>query len=863
MSASKNSLIVSHTGYCTKAGDQPAPGSPLWSIGRALLGVLSNRLALGGVAVGSQRWVLPDGSTVDAFISLGIYKVVFHAPRPETVEAVEITYSPVFLYYEKIVPYPPYGYKLLPDGTLADRLTAYKIGEPLDPASDESRSITEQKYAGDSGRFEIAFGENPRYGNQYLFVPGEPPTVYSWWHSPFGDWPHIVFDTFGDLSESDMRYMPAYVDDDYSPGYYYITENPLGIEGVPVTLYKNGVDFFQAGQPGEAMIAGVGLRDDGDVLIAVVRRDFVSLSVLRGGQEIVVGTLYTSPPGVPVLNPVFQVSPWRFNDDATRVASICQPDPYNGSAGGLAVYEFTLTKNSRTGEYTLGSQAIRPIPGTVTSNVSQTNRKNTQSGSFVPPRGTLISGTTTLNTNTVYSDVNTTTVRNIPVAVYYDRRVAGDGGYSDNAAKLVIVEKTTIASTIYDYDGSNYDSGGSWDNMFPEHPYLSESTVENWSHSNTRKTVKNKETAYLWYVDDSSEDEKIPLYDFDRSYRYSFLLESAYSRPVLYTFYQANVCSPTVVLYSSVISNILNSPTLTEVSDHLILSGSRYQLRHFDARMRLLIGFKTTLDGLKERTYRLPTTFTSTGTTTRTHNCGESNATTTSHTEEYSSASIYKVLGNDYAIAENDVADYEIFDREAPAEQIPPQVILTDYVNGTAIDNRTASYLKVNGVVVSGSTDDVLAIKMVSNNVSQPGWASFSSPYPPTAGDWDYGTSTVTGQTYASWYDPEEFSLNGFKGPGSARSDPTQYIESPDTLSVASSMYKKEHPDISLYVTSERGVFDVPSDAMVPPDHVPASGVPSFTKAVFAFAGTRDSLHITDEGGTLYPIGWRFEEEEA
>lgn len=862
MDTSKNSLIASHTGYYTKAGDQPDPGSPLWSLGRALLGVLKNRLSLGGVAVGSQSWTLPDGTRIDALISPGIYKVVFLVPRLAAVEVIEITYSPIFLYYEKIAPYLPYGYKLMSDGTLANRSTAYQIGESIDSFMGEFKSITEQTYIGDSGSFKMAFGLNPRYGNQYVFIPGEPPTVYSWWHSPFGDWPHIVFPSFSEFMAADMRYMPAYVEDNSFPGYYYITENPLFIQYVPVTLYKNGVDFYEMGQPGQSMIAGVGQRDDGDVLVAVVTSGTVTLSALRSGQEIVIGTLYSPPSGTPILDPIYQVAPWRFNDGATRVASICQPDPYNGVEGGLAVYEFTIEKNSETGEYTVTLIDIRPMPGTVTSNTTQTNQKSTTSVPFVPPRGTRIYGTTRHTIDVINSDVNTTTVHNIPVAVYYDRRESGDTGYQDNPCKLVIIEKTVVVSQQYFKDNSSYNSGGSWNNIFPYHKYLSETKTVTWSRNDTKKTKKTTETASLLYVDDRGNSERIPLYDFEQAYKYYILVQDDYNRSVLYTSYQANVCSPTNILYSSVIDNKLNQIHLNEASDHLTLTGTRYQVRHFDARLHLLVGFKTTMNSLKERTWRIPFTFYTYYRQTRTHECGQLNPTTVDYTEEGGTASVYKVLGTNFAIAENDVADYEIFDRVAPALQIPPQVILVNYVNDVAIDNRTKSYLKVNDVLVSGSKTEYIAIKSVSNNVSSPSWANFTAPFPATNEDWSYNLSTVTGATYARWDNPEEFSKGSFKGSGSARPDPTQYIDDLTSLNILSAMYTKKDFDRCVYTTSEQGTFGLPLDTLAPHDHVPESGTPNLTVTVLPFPGTRDALHIIANEGTLHPIGWRFEEEE-
>ena len=228
----------------------------------ALLGMVKNRMALGGITYGHQILHLPNGGTIRVLRN-GAYNIL-------EIDVTQVYPSPSsslggkhgFIFYPKTKT-APLG--IYPPGTQAVFYPLPVSEPPWLPFSTLSYQYVED---GNTFNLTATAPTGAQAGNQFFFA--EDGAVYSWWHSPCGDGPLTRF------AHKGITYAP------YLSGtslrYYTAASQTASLGAI---IYKGGAPWFLVPVGTGEVIAGFwtgAIEIEKDVL---VQRYVVALYSMR------------------------------------------------------------------------------------------------------------------------------------------------------------------------------------------------------------------------------------------------------------------------------------------------------------------------------------------------------------------------------------------------------------------------------------------------------------------------------------------------------------------------------------------------------------------------------------------------------
>lgn len=346
----------------------PRTAAALLPLARTLLGGLEHQMALGGVSQGCWKKQLPDGSIIIVAMNSGIRQV-----RIETPVTGSSTSTSVF---QGFVIYPrsnvaPKGWSL---DTKGNRILRQGDSLILLPSCFEDGGIFvnfmplgydnngyngfyfpegyyDKFYSGSliydvikDTTATLRINQKIHHGNQYYF---SGRTVYSWWHSSFGDLPVNTHATTawnpGYFYGIDKKLLSSY---NYNKlvGHLYYTDSKGKSSYMLPGIMKNGiplVDFsvrFERSEPysgysngfvsilnaARYCVAGFFPITETEFLVVLVK-DWTSFEIyqvkLTNKFFVPEMTLLYGGEGI-VVSPGAMTAPFRFNQDGTQCATV-------------------------------------------------------------------------------------------------------------------------------------------------------------------------------------------------------------------------------------------------------------------------------------------------------------------------------------------------------------------------------------------------------------------------------------------------------------------------------------------------------------------------------------------------------------
>lgn len=341
-----NSVLLRYDGVLFKSAYDVPAGSPLYPLGRMLLGTLRNRLALGGIQVGAQKLTLPNGDSLIAIVQPGLNKIVLVSSQ--VVDDEKIIYiNPFFLIYPCSSEHP-LGYGIDAKGSIVSRKYPYLIDEPVVKKFDDLQfpCISKLFYRwATPNEYTVYHPYHYPYGNQYVTIGRN---VFTWWASGYGDLPILNVRYYSEATRFNQVYMPILCVEEALP-YIYLAQNFYGLYPVDNRLYANGKAVFALPYPaGKAIIAGVGQRKNGDLIVAVAAVGCYEFFLFRGKELTRIDE--------PFFIEGYADRSVIFNEDATEAALLCElnPDKIEHSTPPVETLHcvtFSIATDKNTGKY--------------------------------------------------------------------------------------------------------------------------------------------------------------------------------------------------------------------------------------------------------------------------------------------------------------------------------------------------------------------------------------------------------------------------------------------------------------------------------------------------------------------------------
>jgi hypothetical protein len=821
----------------------PALALPYIQAGRALLGALRYQLSLTGAPHGKWVRFLPDGTRLIVSFD-GVVNNIQIDPPPLGKGLPLTLWQPLFLFDEKAFGVDPFrfGYYYDTERTRRERTLPYLPGEPEStPYADKTQfnSITECPYWQKDLAYKLVEGKNTRYGNQRLFkLNGDTPAVYSWWGSPFGDLPHLVFKSIGFLFAANQRYMPAYVTEQKE--YLYATEGPYTAWKPPLDVYQNGKTLFVCpGDPSQALIAGVGIAQNGDVLV---------IRAMTKTLELFYWTRQGDPqPGGFLLGASeIAAHPWRFNADATQVAGIVTL-PVEEDKHTLQVVEFDIHYDDQALTYSASERKRTPYTGTYATAVNAQNVYQTTTTPGTPERGQLTSGTNSTSEDSQTSD--TTYIKKLtwPVGLYY----------RDGDLQVATLERVETNHNHYYAAHNTVSKTAAWNNMFTATGYWRYFTeAKNSGLTYDLQTIEQTITTEtkLQYPDKKT----VELESVTRAYHYHLnnvvnQLSGSYYDGFTETWCP-NGGHPPDTLPSWSGTQINYSGNTTDQSSAALDDTHGYdaQLLFLDAANKTLFWIRTDYSVTDDEAFQRSSSYTNRQEVTTTYyGCGPDYSRGETDTADYA-ASVSATGGKQDQSAATFTAAFP------PDEQIAidDPVTLVDATPPSPHNYSDAEFIHLEaatpGDLAPGSSDPRyphwLSVSGKTSDIPVPGWVQ----YGPAIGHTNFNTqyshadlvTVYTGNTLS-----QDYCSRYFKGAASFVSDASLVATDVIQSLLAPTL------DIGqwIYAANAAGYFIDPTYTWTPGAIYDAGGI--FAKR---FSSPLDQLidafGINDP--TVYPIGW-------
>lgn len=570
----------------------PRVASQYIKIARSFHGGLRNSLSLGSINQGHRMRVLADGTVIRCLWdgATDIIEIITSEYASTATEPKQ--YIPKFLFYEKGFYTDPFMFGYWYDGqdesssgepSKKRRTLPYIPGEPeafiplnVNP---EYNSITELNYDQETLAYKIVEGKNPGFGNQRVFVKAktanEQPSVYSWWGHPYGDLPIQKLKVIDLLVDSNQRYMPALING-VKDIYVMLSENVDFIISPPLKIYRNDKVFFSFPESLVAlhMIAGVGVRDNGDLLIFLVSFQIATLYYLKAGEDTAVDT------GFRLFCEEGMLHPFRFNDQSSKAATIAVlPVEGEDNKFTLNVVSIEITYNKHDGSYSAAISEKIPYVG---------KKNNYESGE-----------NSYYNTSELFIDTKTGERRTgydaeWPIALYWDR---------EDELHIATIHKTTSSNTYYESRNRQANINETRDHLTNSgvYTYLSESYN---LIQNSSGTIKEASSPIKTII--KLDDVEYVIEDVGRTYYYQDIDEIEYPSTAQYT--SLNPIFPPYETGADYPPSI--DWTFVDKADYLFTNDSRdtdtitgydAQLLYFSAKDKSLFFIKTVYDISKIR----------------------------------------------------------------------------------------------------------------------------------------------------------------------------------------------------------------------------------------------------------------------
>lgn len=286
-------------------------------IARVMLGNTINRAKLGGIAYNAMDVTLPDGTRIITTTNSGQHVITIEAAKgipPGIVQSVK----PFFIIYP-CSSTQPYGYGIDEDGNVKNREYPYRMEEPVLKVFEDLQFPCSSKLFyrwATPNEYTVQHPYHYPYGNQYAAIGKD---VFTWWGSGYGDLPILNVGTYSEATRFNQLYMPILCVEEQVP-YIYLAQKFYGIYPVDNRLYANGKAVAQLPHgTGRAIIAGVGRRDNGDLIIAVAAVKAYEFLLYRNKQLTRIGELF------PVDG--YADRTIAFDDNATKAALLCELTP--------------------------------------------------------------------------------------------------------------------------------------------------------------------------------------------------------------------------------------------------------------------------------------------------------------------------------------------------------------------------------------------------------------------------------------------------------------------------------------------------------------------------------------------------------